>query len=294
MSLERFTVICTSDFNCYNRWFSGEDIMPVLEQRQALGFNSQRVWTAYAIDKIGICDPHRPGFYQRIPEYMELVAGYGLYVEWTAFTGPYPFFPTQQSMIDHWNALDDALTDVTNLLDLEAINEYDNPPNAGVPLDLLREPVNKIASHGSAVQDAEPKTPHWDVAGYRSPGSEWWRKTSHNAMEWADLWHIPVWTNEFPRTDNDSNVNHWYDAAAAGVLLCAGAGCFHSPHGKDSTLFSGEELDCAKAFIAGAATVPLEFQDGVYSRIDPNPPGILRIYRRTLPDGRFHEVRIRE
>lgn len=293
MSLERFTVIGTSDFNLYNRWFSGEDVTPVLEQRQALGFNSVRVWTAYRIPLIGDCDPHRPGFYDRIPDFMADLAAYELYAELTAFTGPYVYFSTQSAMIDHWNRLDDALNGVTNLLDLEAVNEWDNGPNLGVPLESLRRPVNKLASHGSGAQDSPPFSPHWNVAGYRSPGSEWWRKTSHNAMEWSDAWNIPVWTNEFPRTDNDPNVDHWYDAGAAGVLLCAGAGTFHSPSGKNSTLFSGAELDCAKSFIAGSSTVPLEFQDGTYSRVEPNPPGILRVYRRTLADGRFHEVRIR-
>lgn len=293
MSLERFAVICTSDFNLYNRWFSGEDITAVLEQRRDLGFNSVRVWTAYRIDLIGDCDPHRPGFYARLPEFMSDIAQYGLYAEITAFTGPYVYFPDDASKVRHWEALDDALTGCTNLLDLEVVNEWDNPPNLGVPFDQLRQPVGKIASHGSSVQDSPPKEPHWGVAGYRSPGSEWQRKVGHNAMEWADTWNIPVWTNEYPRTDNDPNLDHWYDGAASSVLLCAGAGTFHSPSGKDSTLFEGQELDCARSFVAGALSVPLEFQDGVYSRVEPNPPGILRIYRRTLPDGRFHEVRVR-
>lgn len=288
--MPRFSIRCTSDFNLYNRWFSGEDITPVLDQRQALGFNACRVWTAYDIPLIGTCDPHRPGFYERWPDFMAELADYELYAEVTAFTGPYPYFPTQASMIDHWNRLDDALTGVTNLLDLEAINEYDNPPNAGVPLDSLRRPIGKIASHGSAVQDAEPKTPHWDVAGYRSPGSEWQRKVGHNAMEYAAAWNIPVWTNEYPRTDNDPNLVHWYDGAASSALLCAG-GTFHSPSGKDSTLFQGSELACAQAFIKGALSVPLEFQDGAYTvNNPPYPDGVIRIYQRTLPDGRFWQV----
>lgn len=294
MSLERFAVICTSDFNLYNRWFSGEDITPVLEQRASLGFNSCRVWTAYRIDLIGDCDPHRPGFYASLPEFMETIAQYGLYAEITAFTGPYVYFPTQQAMIDHWNRLDDVLNGVTNLLDLEAINEWDNPPNFGVPLDQLRRPVGKLASHGSGAQDSPPTLPAWDVAGYRSPGSEWQRKVGHNAMEWADNLHCPVWTNEYPRTDNDPKPEHWFDGAASSVLLCAGAGCFHPPEGKNSTLFTNQTLVCASAFVQGAQSVPLEFQDGAYSRVEPNPPGILRIYRRTLSDGRFHEVRVRE
>lgn len=291
MSLQPFAVICTSDFNLYNRWFSGEDVEAVRDQRHELGFNSVRWWTAYDIPGIGRCDPHRPGFYRRIPEFMDWL---GLYAEVTAFTGPYPFFPNQQSMIDHWNALDDALNGVTNLLDLEAVNEGDNGPNLGVPLMLLRRPVGKIASHGSAIQDAPPMEPHWDVAGYRAPFDQWQRKVGHNAMEWANTWNIPVWTNEYPRTDNDPNPDHWYDGAASSVLLCAGAGTFHSPSGKNSTLFTGQELVCAQAFIAGARSVPLEFQDGQYIvNNPPYPDGVIRIYERRLADGRSHQVPVR-
>ena len=298
MSLERFTVIQTSNFNGLNRYRrEGWHAMdPVLTQRQELGFNSLRDWTVYDIGGIGITGPPDAELYRIIPEYLAFCADYGLYVEVTAFTGISPYWDRNnpQAMIDHWNRLDDALDGCTNLLDLEAVNEGDNAPNAGVPLDRLRRPIGKIASHGSAIQDAPPMQPHWDVAGYRSPSSEWQRKVGHNAMEWADAWGIPVWTNEYPRTDNDPNPQHWYDGAASSVLLCAGAGCFHSPEGKNATLFSGQTLVCAEAFIAGARSVPLEFQDGAYSRPEPNPPSVIRRYRRTLPDGRFYEVQVHE
>ncbi len=294
MSPQRWTVKCTSEFALFERFLRGEDIRPVLEQRATLGFNSQRIWCAYSIPLIGVLNPFdHPDYFDKWPDLLALTASYGLYAEVTAFTGPYPFFPSQASMVAFWDGLVTALEPVSNLLDLEAVNEGDNGPNLGVPLNLLRQPAC-LSSHGSAVQDAPPMEPHWTVAGYRSPFSEWQRKVGHNAMEWADKWNIPVWTNEYPRTDNDPNLDHWYDGAASSALLCAGAGCFHSPHGKDSTLFTGNELDCAKAFIAGADSVPLEFQAGAYSRVEPNPPGILRIYRRTLSDGRFHEVRVRE
>ncbi len=293
--MNRFTVICTSDFNLYNRYLSDEDLSPVLEQRSMLGFNAVRVWTCYDIPLIGRLNPfEHPEFFTRFADFMALLSDWGLYAEITAFTGPYPFFPSQQAMIQYWIDLDTALDGCDNLLDLEAINEHDNAPNLGVPLAALRRPTNKRASHGSSVQDSPPVTPPWSVSGYRSPSNEWQRKVGHNAMEWADSWAIPVWTNEYPRTDNDPNLDHWFDGAASSVLLCAGAGCFHSPSGKNSTLFSGQELDCAKAFIAGAKSVPLEFQDGRYTvNNPPYPPGVIRLYQRTLADGRFHQVPVR-
>lgn len=296
MSLQRFTVIQTSDFNLYNRWLSGENIDPILQQRQDVGFNSPRIWTAFNIPLIGRLIPREHAdFYRRVPEFMDYVGGYGHYPEWTAFTGPYGgIFDSQAEMIAHWEQFDDALNGCTNLLDLEAINEGDNAPNAGVPLDKLRRPANKIASHGSAVQDAPPMVPVWDVAGHRPGANEEWRKVGHNPMaDVTDVYHVPSWCNETARRpDNDSSWNHAYDAAASAALLCAGS-CFHSPSGKNSTLFAGRELQLAQAWTTGARSVPLEFQAGQYSR-PPNPDeSIIRVYRMTLPDGRFHEVPVR-
>ena len=134
MSLQRFTIIAESDFNLYNRWLSGENIEPVCEQRAALGFNSPRIWTAYQIGLIGRLIPREhPDFYTRIPEFMDLLAGYGFYPEWTAFTGPYSaMFANDDEMVAHWKSLYSALSVLTNLLDLELVNEYDNPPKIDV------------------------------------------------------------------------------------------------------------------------------------------------------------------
>lgn len=294
MSLQRFTIIQTSDFNLYNRWLSSENIEPVCEQRASLGFNSPRIWTAYQIGLIGRLIPREhPGFYDRIPAFMEVLAGYGFYPEWTAFTGPYgAMFDTSHEMVHHWESLQDALLGLTNLLDLELVNEYDNPPNHGLPYDRLHRPVGLRSSHGSAVQDAAPKEPVWDVAGHRPGGNEWQRKVGHNAMaDVADVYHIPSWCNETIRMpDNDSNPIHAFDAAAGAALLCAGS-CFHSPEGKNSTLWTGRSLQCAQAWANGARSVPLEFQAGAY--FHPNDGEYLRRYGRRLPDGREYIVSIR-
>lgn len=297
MSLQRFTVIQNSDFNLYNRWLSGESIDPLLQQRQDVGFNSPRIWTAFNIPLIGRLIPREhPDFYRRVPEFMDYVAGYGMYPEWTAFTGPYGgIFDNQAEMIAHWERLDDALNGCTNLLDLEAINEGDNAPNAGVPLDKLRRPTNKNASHGSAVQDAPPMQPVWDVAGHRPGSSQEWRKVGHNPMaDVADVFNVPSWCNEtVRRPDNDSSWEHAFDAAASATLLCSGS-CFHSPSGKNSTLFIGRELQLAQAWTAGARSVPLEYQAGSYRhRSDLENDQILRAYSRVLSDGRECVVTIR-
>src|SRR5262245_50411095 len=86
----RFTAIECSDFNLYNRFLRGEDIRPILQQRANIGFNLLRVWTAYVIAGIGRLVPRERGdFCAGIPEFLDLCSQFGLYVEFTAFTGPY-------------------------------------------------------------------------------------------------------------------------------------------------------------------------------------------------------------
>lgn len=290
MSWQRFHGVMTSNFNGLNRFRNGENMRPVLAQRQELGFNVLRDWTAFDIPLIGRCPP-TPDLYAAIPDYFGLCAEYGHYVELTAFTGPYPYFPNDAAMLWHWDALDRAVEGLTNLFDLEAVNEGDNGPNLGVPLDKLKRPTNKLASHGSAVQDAPPMLPVWDIAGHRPGSNEWHRKVGHNPMaDVADVYDVPAGCNETVRMpDNDSNPLHAFDAAASAALLCAWS-CFHSPSGKNATLFTGRELICAQAWCDGAHSVPLRFQAGEYYRRDD--PNYLRVYGRRLPTESY-EVPVR-
>ena len=292
MSLQRFTIIQASDFNLLNRSEAGEDIGPVLEQRAACGFNYLRVWTAYNIDRIGRLIPReRPNLYAHIPDFLQAAANHGLYVELTIGTGPWAgIFDTDDQKFEHSNKVKAACEGVSSV-SIEEINEANNPPNQPWPVDRAVRPSG-LASHGSNVIDSDPVTPVWNIAGFH-PGPDP-RKVGHNAMERADIFHIPIWSGETVRyPDNDSSEVHAFDAAASAALLCAGS-CFHSVNGKLGQLWQGQELACAKAWARGALSVPLEFQAGSYQRIDPNPPGVVRIYRRVLPDGRFHEVQVHE
>ncbi len=105
---ERFTAVESTDFNLMGRWFSGEDIDLVLEQRAAVGYNMLRVFTAYNIpNTIGVLKPKdHPNFYARIPEFLAKCATYGLYVELVAFTGPYvTLFANDSEKVLHWEGI---------------------------------------------------------------------------------------------------------------------------------------------------------------------------------------------
>ena len=60
-------------------------------------------------------------------------------------------------------------------------------------------------------------------------------------------------------------------------------------------LFDATEHQCAAQWVMGARSVPLEFQRGQYRRHDELlTPALLRVYSRTLPDGRRFYVEIRK
>jgi len=293
---EPWTMIQCSDFNLLGRYVAGEDIAPILAQRGDVGFNALRVWTAYDVPGIGRLVPSG-AMYGAVPGFLSVCAAFGLYVELTAFTGPYSgLFDGQDAMVAHWEALQNACSlAVACDPSLELVNEWNNTPNKGLPFDRLRQVMMLIGCHGSSIADGSGLQPNWDYGTYHSNGlSEWQRKVGHNAMELADKYGIPWTSNENTRfPDRDDSHEHAYDAAAGAALLCAGA-CFHSVRGKSSELWDGLELECARSWATGAWSVPLDFQRGVYHhRTNLEGPGIIRAYDRRLADGREFVIMIR-
>ena len=300
-----WTMIQCSDFHLLGRWIRGEDIQPILQQRRDGGFNTLRVWTAYDLEDAGIgrlIPSEHFDYDTRLVEFLSLCAQWGLYIELTAFAGRMhsayiTIFQNDDAMLAHWARLQSVAPPETTLLEL--VNEGDHEANFQIPWDSLGRPAH-IASHGSARADLwPPRVPPfaspWGFSSYHTNDlPEWWRKVGHNAMEIADHYGIPVSANENQRfPDKDANPTHAYDAARAAALLCAGS-CYHSVHGKSSQLWTGLEETAAQAWAAGARSVPLEFQRGAYRhRTDLEQGNFLRVYQRTLPDGREHVVEVR-
>jgi hypothetical protein len=297
-----FTVIESSEFSLFKRYLDGNDIRPILNQRAALGVNTLRVWllndsvVAFrnGFQQDGIHPNQDPQFYVKLRTFVGTVCA-AFVVEVTVFTSTGTLMPDEGDQQAHLSETADALRGLPNAL-LELVNEsdqYDNAPREG----LILRSDGLIASRGSNGSDSPP--PHhdkpWHYELYHTNGlDEFQRKVGHNAMEWADQSRKPCVSNENTRyPDNDSSETHAYDAAMGGALLCAGS-CFHSQGGKFSRLFDATEKRCAAAWVAGATSVPLEFQRGRYlHRTELEGPDCIRAYERRLPDGRGHVIRIR-
>jgi hypothetical protein len=293
-----FTAIECSDFNLFGRYLvEGEAVVrQVLKERADLGFNMLRVWSEYQGNatftaEIGRLVPAEwPRYYGQLLDFAKLASAYGLYIELTVFTGT--------GIAGHWGSTGFVAQHTTNIL-LELANEVNAHPSIN-PAEY--QPVaGVVCSHGSNGSQAVPVRPAWDYETFHTNDAyEWWRKGSHNGMEMSagaegiPASGKPVIANENTRPDRDANMAHHVDAAAACTLLIAGS-CFHSQSGKNSTLFGQTDRNFAAAFVAGARSVPLEFQAGRYGHlISDEGPNDLRAYRKTLPDGRFWLVRVRK
>lgn len=294
----RATICECSDFNLYARYLRHEDdlVAAVLDERQAIGFEFLRVWLLYDVLGIGYLHPHdHPDFYAQLDPFTRLLATRGLRPEFTIFTGTSRLMPDRLDQQRHFDFSMNALPRGVALFEL--VNENDQGDNAID--DRLIYQNTQILSGGSVSSDTWPIERGRMIRDYEvlhlNPADEWQRKSGHECMEMSLVHSVPAFTNEGMRCpDRDRLPHHFHDAAASGVLLSAGAGCFHSVSGKQSTLFTPDERACAQAFVQGAASVPLEFQGGRYTHAaSEEGPDDLRIYRKTLPDGRSWTVRVR-
>ncbi len=283
-----WTAIQCSDFNLLARYLTNEDIRPVLQQRMDCGFNLLRVWTLFNIDKIGTLTSLD---YTRVPAFVSLCGSYGLYVEFTAYTGI--------NDPKHWVNLCNAALLCHPKPILELVNELDQNENEPDPqgrvfnLSLHAQPDGLVTAHGSNGSEHQPVLPHWSYAEMHfNDASEWQRKTGHNSWE---VWSGPTLANENTRyADHTQSEINALDAAESAALLCAGS-CFHSVRGKTSELWDGVEETCARQWANGARKVDLRYQDGRYNRPDElKNPEDLRVYQRILPDGSAYTVHIRK
>jgi len=297
----RFTAIECSDFNLFGRYLvEGEDVVrEVMKERAAHGFNTLRVWLAYSGDaqfeaEIGRLVPsEHPGMYSRIPEFAALASAYGLYVEFTAFTGG--------AIPRHWEQIGTALEGVTNVI-VELTNE-NNTHTPNIDSAAYRPIPGVVCSHGSNGARSAPVRPPWGYEVYHTNDiSEWWRQGSHNGMEFSQgdaegqivPSHAPVIENEKTRPDRDAHPNHHEDSAAAAALLIAGS-CYHSQSGKRSDLFDARDRAFAEVFVRGAKSVDLACQEGSYRHaMELEGPNDLRVYQKVYGDGRRYTVTIRK
>jgi len=182
--------------------------------------------------------------------------------------------------VEHWELLKNSVKDCSNVL-LEYSNEYHEPKD----VEPAKSSTNLCARGSTLSGEKTARTPVWDYStSHWNDASEWQRKTGHNSWEMAEGSNAPVSANENTRfPDKDSSAAHAYDSAAGAKLFNAGI-CFHSVSGKNSTLFSDQEIRLATLAVGGANSVDIRYRHGFYQNL---PPGdLLRLYSKSFGDDR--------
>jgi len=280
-----WTAIEATDFQLFQRFLQGEDISAVLHQRAALGFNLLRVSLTCA-NMFPLNPAEYLTYFDKLSEFVAVLFRAGLRPEFVVFMDAPRVMPSAASQHAFFARVLETLQPCAPQVLIELVNENDQRANT---IDVMGfvNPSGFLCSRGSNGSEAWPPDPAWTYATFHTNEAfEWVRKVGHNAMEVADAQRVPVIANENTRApDRFNSEAQAFDAAASAALLCAGS-CFHSVSGKQSTLFDDAEAALAAAWVAGATSVDLRFQDGLYQhRADLETPADLRVYSRRLPTG---------
>jgi len=307
----RFTAICITSFVLQKFVCEGTDTEPWLSQVRDMGFNMVRDFVAqeWGDPAYDVLPTTHRDYYQHLGETAQRCADHGLYYMACLFAG---WQPPQNEQLDHFNRCIEVLRPFSNVL-IELVNE--NDASGHLDTSIFPRPSGVLASHGSNGSQTCPPRPWWDWEAFHTNAApEEQRKVGHNAMELSEGtqdWppsHVPVITNEVSRYPQvgmwigsplDEQKRLAYESAAGAALLIAGSD-YHSVDAKLCRRLNAEEEQVARAWVDGARSVPLEFQDGHYRRhdekVDPDSPQydptMLRVYGRQLGDGREHVVEI--
>jgi hypothetical protein len=288
---EYHTIVEATDFRLLARYLNGEDMVPVLQDRAGLGFNTVRV-ACMCRQMFDLNPMVIPDYDQRLPAFTRLLLTHGLRPEFVLFMDASLVMPNPSTQIQFFERVLDSLRDLAPYLLLELVNENDQVVNR---IDAARfpQPYGYLASHGSNGSQAAPVRPPWRYETFHTNDApEWWRKTGHNAMELSEGGpgfsgsRVPVLANENTRApDRFTSADRAFDAAAAAALLCAGS-CFHSVSGKFSVIMTEPERVLARAWVGGAQSIDLRFQDGAYRHAtELEGTAFLRVYQRVLSSG---------
>jgi hypothetical protein len=264
-----WTQIGCTDFRLLERFIAGEDIGPVLSERQTLGFNQLRVF-AMCGNMFRLFPQEHPDYAAQLADFLHLVSVFGLRVELTVLVDATVVMP-QTAQQQQFFADVCRIVQGMPHVQIELVNEVDQEINV-IDTNAFTQPHGLISSHGSfGVVDAAVQPvcvqPIWSYGTlHPSRPADWPRLGGHNTMEdVGNKYGRPGTDNESCRPDQGRGpiATDWFDAAGNISLLCAG-GTFHSQAGKDSRTWDPVERDCAVAWVAGAKAVPLSYQRGSY------------------------------
>lgn len=250
----RFFAKGCTDFLLYKRFLDGENIQPILNERQSLGCNCVRVFGMVASFSHWFPQEYGDRYYDQIQAFCDLCASFHLYVYFTVFADTQVVMPGRSTQEAHWNRVVDQLRRSENTV-VEVGNELDQHGNR---IDFSpSQPGGILACCGSLGGDVPCALPAWALSDFHARRDYPSAVKDMCVLELREGWstyagtHGPIWHGE-PQGFGP-NPKRWQDPVRARELAGTARGTaagvfFHSDNGVQSQLFDGVTHSCAVAF----------------------------------------------
>lgn len=238
-----------------------------------------------------------PDFYAKLPTFINLLAAYGMRCEFVVFADAREIMPKPDEQAAHLKKVVAKLRDLPSAC-LEIENEYSVNKETDIAAlvhqdwgDLLysvgdydMERIDVKQPDGSFKADPRPpmltgryvtyhgdRSPEGSLIEAAKEGFYYyagWDSINHDGnRSHADGCKRPC-VNDEPMGANDQPSNRWGDerytdpeharSMGAGHALSSAGGTFHSERGCTSSHLSETELQCARAYFAGMAAIPVD------------------------------------
>lgn len=249
----RWTWKGSTDLYLAARLDAGEDIRPILDQRQNAGANLVRSLAQIDWAWLPFWGLMRPTYWESVHRYFSLLQSRGLWCEWTVLAGTRGLMPLHDQQVAFWEETKRVAAAYPAVL-LELCNEWNHSSQTIDPAGFVR-PTANLASHGSGLTDAPPVQPEWDFATYharRDVPPDGRGFTNYDCFEFQARWPRgnPAIPDEGIKPDAYGFNTAWARMMGKHAGINAG-GTFHCGAGVDSVLWAPDVESCARAFYEG-------------------------------------------
>ena len=263
-----------SDFLLYQKFLTGSDLGPILEERAALGANVVRVLGM--VTSFSHFHPQEhANYYNQLPAFAARLGEYGLRVEFVVFADAQIIMPVRSDQERHIDLVVEKLASSWNVL-VEVCNEpFKNIPGGEqTAFELGQRVRGRGLLIASGAYADSPASRTLDYGTTHTARDEEWPRRAKDILDLRDATKVPwvadepIGANEVDRPGSRASSPDefaWYGAAAA--LMGTGA-TFHSDSGVRSAPLDPTESACARAFFFAIRWVPAEAQTWPYQRGD--------------------------
>lgn len=236
-----------SSFLLYKKFLDGQDITPQLTQFNQLGANMIRVFGMF--ESLGGFDPKQyPQYYDRLVEFSDLVASYGIYILWALCAATQSIFSNDNQVLDHIKKMVDKLKQSQNAI-VSPVNEQGQHNNS-INLSRVAAEVDfGWLQHdmGSYGEDEACVAPFGTYCALHTK-----RRWPSSVKDGCSLDHpnypaYEILMEEPDRYGDNGNTSIQQARDAGGTSYASLGWVAHTLQGERAEVLTGNSLDCVRA-----------------------------------------------